>query len=170
MIANIISVLALAIALAPGASAQLAIDGDPLHLRGGANVREGDSIVVDGRPLRIYGIDAPSLIQPCRFEGADFPCGLMARDALVALIADRPVECRQVRDTNIRRRMIVFVRCAIGDLDLGAEMVRAGMAMAFRQQSRDYAPIEDQAKSAKHGLWKAEIFQPPWEWDDTLKE
>jgi endonuclease YncB( thermonuclease family) len=152
------------------ALAQPAGAGDLVTLSGPAIVREGDSIVVDGNPLFLFGIDAPRLIQPCRLAGEDFACGLEARDALIDLIADRPVECRQVRDTNIRRRMIVYARCTIGELDLGAEMVRAGMAMAFRPQSRDYIALEDQAKAAKHGLWRADRFQPPWEWDDTLKE
>lgn len=60
-----------------------------------------------------------------------------------------------------RYKRIVAI-CRIGKLDLGAEMVRAGWALAFVRYSSDYVAQESAARLAKRGLW-AGTFQPPWE-------
>ena len=42
-------------------------------------------------------------------------------------------------------------------------MVRAGMALAVRQQSLDYVAAEDSAKAQNLGVWRSE-FDAPWVW------
>ena len=42
-------------------------------------------------------------------------------------------------------------------------MVADGWAMAYREYSLDYVPQEDDARSAKRGIWQTE-FVPPWDW------
>jgi hypothetical protein len=57
----------------------------------------------------------------------------------------------------------VVAVCKIGGIDLNAEMVRAGFALAFRKYSLDYVEDEDDARQAKRGLWSGQ-FDPPWVW------
>ena len=42
-------------------------------------------------------------------------------------------------------------------------MVRAGMAVAFREQSMNYVKAEAEASAAKVGIWAGK-FLLPWEW------
>ncbi|MBX9945787.1 MAG: thermonuclease family protein, partial [Reyranella sp.] len=53
--------------------------------------------------------------------------------------------------------------CRLGDMDLGAEMVRAGWALVFAAHGTDYEPEEAEAREAQRGLW-AGTFDMPWEW------
>jgi endonuclease YncB( thermonuclease family) len=42
-------------------------------------------------------------------------------------------------------------------------MVKAGYALALRDQSTDYVAAEQAAEKAAAGMWQSE-FQPPWVW------
>jgi len=53
--------------------------------------------------------------------------------------------------------------CTIGPCDLAALMVREGWALADRRYANDYVDEEEEARTARRGLWKGE-FVPPWEW------
>jgi endonuclease YncB( thermonuclease family) len=137
---------------------------------GTAKAVEADHIVVNDLVVGLYGIDAPLRIQPCIKDGREFACGVEARHALDALLEQGPVTCEQVRDPNMRRRMLRFARCTIGDMDVAAEMVRLGMAMAFPPQSDEYVALEQAAKAAGAGLWSADEFRPPWEWEEERQQ
>src|SRR4051794_9155643 len=64
---------------------------------GQAHAIDGDSLRVDGRELRLIGIDAPEYRQTCRRAGQDEPCGLQARDRLAALLRGGGVSCSITR-------------------------------------------------------------------------
>ena len=53
--------------------------------------------------------------------------------------------------------------CAVGDIDLGAWLVRRGYALAYRKYSMDYVDDENAARKSQAGIWAGE-FIPPWEW------
>jgi hypothetical protein len=53
--------------------------------------------------------------------------------------------------------------------DLGAEMVRAGMASAFLRYSTDYIGDEAQAKAAGLGVHGHDCILP-WEWRAHAKQ
>ncbi len=54
------------------------------------------------------------------------------------------------------------------DLDVSAELVRRGAAWVYRKYAKDQNlyKLEDEARSAKRGLWSLTEAQrmPPWEW------
>lgn len=61
-------------------------------------------------------------------------------------------------------RTVANVECA--GQDAGAEQVRAGMAWVFDRYVTDrslYA-VQDEARSARRGLWADANPIPPWEW------
>ena len=52
-------------------------------------------------------------------------------------------------------------------LDLGAELVRAGLAWWYREyapEDRELARLEAEARKARRGLWANADAVPPWEW------
>ena len=125
-------------------------------LTGPARVVDGDTIRVDGRAVRLSGIDAPELAQLC--GGAS--CGVAARAALRRLTFSKTITC--VEETRDRYKRIV-ARCVADGVDLAAAMTRSGHALAYRQYGSAYVAEERQAQLAQVGMWAGE-FQAPWDW------
>lgn len=122
-------------------------------------VMDGDTVLLvrDGQhepvKLRIEGIDAPETCQPG---------GPEARDALIRLALRKPV---QVLDHghDVYGRQIG--RLSMDGVDFGAEMVRSGMAWAyrFRTGKGPYAGLQRQAQKQKIGVFAADeiAMSPP---------
>lgn len=124
-------------------------------------VIDGDTIVLGGEIHRINGIDAPEHGQKCaRVQGKDWPCGKEATALMAELALDRQVKC-QVESTDLYGRSIST--CYAGGKDIGAEMVRRGMAWAFVRYSDAYVSEEREARSAGFGIWQSET-KPAWEY------
>lgn len=132
----------------------------PPEVSGYATVIDGDSLEIGPTSIRLYGVDAPEGRQQCTRDGAPWACGEAAADKLRALVAGHELHCTQ-EDVDQYERIVA--RCNAGEIDLGAELVRAGLALAYRRFSDDYVGEEAEAKAAKRGLW-AGTFTPPWEW------
>lgn len=141
-----------------------------VHLRsapsfsGYARVIDGDTIDVDGRRVRLAGIDAPEIEQTCTRLHEEWPCGLEAKKALAVMIGDSEVYC-EYRGTDRYNRTLArcFISIPRWRADLAREMVRMGMALAYRRYSTEYADTEDAAVAAKIGMWAGK-FEPPWTW------
>ena len=137
----------------------LAWAGDE-ELVGPAEVVDGNIMVVAGQRLRLFGSDAPDLGQSCTYDQRPFPCGDVARTALMDLVAGAEVRCRARRpDANGTRP----ASCAVQGADVAANMVHTGWAVANRAEMPDYARIEARAQSARRGLWRG-TFERPAAW------
>ncbi|MFO0996643.1 MAG: thermonuclease family protein [Alphaproteobacteria bacterium] len=129
-------------------------------LAGAAHSIDGDTIVVLGEQIRLFGIDAPEVQQLCQRQGSYWPCGVAAAHALAQKVVGRDVICRpRAHDRHWR----VFGICYVDGEDLNAWVVREGWALAYRRHSMDYVEAEEEAKAARRGLWSSE-FQMPWEY------
>jgi endonuclease YncB( thermonuclease family) len=95
--------------------------------------------------LRIDGIDAPEICQPG---------GAQARDTMIRLALRKSVEVDD-RGQDIYGRQVG--RLSVDGVDLGAEMVRSGMAWAyrFRTGKGPYAGLQRQAQTQKMGVFAA---------------
>jgi len=111
-------------------------------------ISDGDSLRSGKLRIRLFGIDAPEKTQQCTdADGAKWDCGTAAQKALTALVASAPqLQCDLV---DVDRYGRVVMRCFAGKTDLGATLVRAGLALAYRQYSSIYSADEDSAKTAK---------------------
>jgi endonuclease YncB( thermonuclease family) len=85
--------------------------------------------------VRLHGIDAPETGQVCSLNGKPWSCGRAATDLLRDLIGGREVDCRSLGRDRYGR---MIGKCKVGRLDLGAEMVTRGMAVAYLRYSQDY--------------------------------
>jgi endonuclease YncB( thermonuclease family) len=99
-------------------------------LRGPIRVLDGDTVVVGGERVRFLGMDSPEEDQPCEASGSEWACGVAATAALEALIDGRGVECRAPDRDRYRRWLAACWRD--DGLELNAEMVRLGWALAYR--------------------------------------
>ncbi|PLP57518.1 nuclease [Mesorhizobium loti] len=123
---------------------------------GTAIVNDGDTITLGNERIRLRGIDAPEYMQLCRKAGVDYPCGKQSRQALAKLIGGRAVSCDGWQRDRYDR---LLGDCKVGDIDLNAEQVKAGWAVAFG----DYELEEAAARVAHAGIW-AGSFEEPRDW------
>ncbi len=132
---------------------------DPLT--GVAEVIDGDTIRLEGKPVRLDGIDAPEARQECEEpDRRSYSCGNAATRFLADRIGEQQVTCEILGKDAYGR---AIGACRTENVDLNAEMVRSGWALAFRRYSERYVREEQQAEAAGAGLW-AGTFDPPWEW------
>ena len=105
-------------------------------------ITDGDTLKQGGVTYRLWGIDAPEAKQVCP-DG--WPAGSLATTRLQALTAGRSIVCQE-KDRDRYGRIVAICR-ASGE-DLGAIMVREGLAWAFVRYSVDYVGQEEEARSA----------------------
>jgi endonuclease YncB( thermonuclease family) len=129
-----------------------------VELVGTAAVVDGDTLDMGGVRIRLYGIDAPEHGQTCTYpNNVVWTCGVAATLQLHNLVAQQTLNCHR-RDTDRYGRIVAV--CYAGDTDLGAAMVRAGMAVAYRRYSDAYVPDENAARLTRKGMWAGTFQQP----------
>jgi endonuclease YncB( thermonuclease family) len=129
-------------------------------------VIDGDTLQIDGRPLQLYGIDAPELGQLCRQEGRMWRCGRDAAASLQKLVVlSGPLDCSSwaPRIEEARADGIPVRVCEASREDLGMTLLHNGYAVALPGSFPEYAEAERYAREAHLGIWRGE-FRPPWEW------
>jgi endonuclease YncB( thermonuclease family) len=145
---SLVASTALFVSVAAGAQSQF---------NGTGHAKDGDSLMVGDREVRLFGIDAPELNQTCQRDGQDWACGAAAKDLLNSLIRGKSLFCSQTGTDQYRR---VLAQCVAGTTDLNRTMVASGYAVAFRRYSTDYVSAEDSAKLNKRGLWSSKFTMP----------
>jgi endonuclease YncB( thermonuclease family) len=153
---NLMALVLVVIAAVAGLSAERASTPQE-RLAGRPKLIDGDSFEIGATGVRLFGVDAPEGRQSCTRDGRDWSCGDAAAAKLRRLIGSHDVSCDR-RDTDTYGRIVAV--CRVGTTDLGAAMVRAGLALAYRRYSNDYADEERDARSARRGIWAGE-FTPP---------
>jgi len=113
-------IAALCLAAAPiGGLRADTLEGTPVLI-------DGDSLVVAGKPVRLWGIDAPEM---------DTREGYLAKRYLRTIIEDRSVRCV---DQGGRTSGEMMAKCFIGEVDLGEVMILSGHAQEWHQYSQGY--------------------------------
>lgn len=87
---------------------------------------DGDSIVIGGKPIRLWGIDAPEM---------DTREGYLAKRYLRTVIDDGTVRCV---DEGMRTTGEIMAKCFIGEVDLGEIMILSGHAREWHQYSQGF--------------------------------
>lgn len=119
-------------------------------------VVDGDTVRLNGTTYRLWGIDAPEKQQLCRDGWA---AGAEAASFLQS-ITRNGFECEPKTRDRYGRTVAV---CRVGQEDIGAIMVREGLAWAFERYSRDYVGQQALAKAAGLGI-HSHGCEPAWEW------
>ncbi len=156
----------LLVSAAVGAGVQLGCAPQAAEITGRAKVVDGDSLEIGIDRIRLFGIDAPEGRQDCQRNGQAWRCGEDAAAKLRSLVQGATLRCMP-RDTDEYGRSVSV--CKNGTTDINAEMVRAGLALAYRRYSNDYVDEENEARNAKRGLWAGE-FTPPWDYRRESRE
>ncbi len=126
------------------------------ELRGAAVASDGDSLRLNGRRVRIEGIDTPEIGQTCRRDGAGWHCGAEARRRLEDLIYGTATRCRLHGRDRYGRELGL---CEAGGRDIGREMVLSGHAVSYGL----YREEEERSRNRRAGLWAGDFVRPQ-EW------
>jgi endonuclease YncB( thermonuclease family) len=160
-----LSVLAVLGALLAGSSVAWPQAGD---VSGTPSVIDGRTLSIKGRLFVLFGIEVPGPGQVCERRARAYPCGNVARTALMDLVAGATVTCRPV--TGERARLAgrqpggTVALCRATSTDLSWNMVHTGWALAEPTYGkRYYGAIEAAARQRRSGLWKGG-FAKPWVW------
>ena len=138
----------------------------PRVIRGIATVIDGDGVEIDGVQIRLFGIDAPEVGQYCyRADRQRWRCGQYSTVELDKVAGGKRVEC-SVKATDRYDRPVAV--CRLDGRDLAELQAAGGWALAYRRFSGDYVEEEQQAKSAKRGVW-AGTFEMPWAWRQRVR-
>ncbi|EBA02090.1 nuclease (SNase-like) protein [Rhodobacterales bacterium HTCC2150] len=124
-----------------------------------AQVVDGDTIEIGDIIFRINGIDAPEYGQKCGPAEALWQCGREALALVANLVDGHDVRCNPIEKDNYGR---VVGTCYVGDLDIGSEVVRQGLAWAFVRYSTIYIDVENEARLSGRNIWSGPA-QPAWE-------
>ena len=128
-----------------------------------ANITDGDTLIVDGVPYRLDGIEAPQTDQTCLDDkGAAWTCGIAARDSLREHVGKRDVRCddRGV-DSAYRTRHIGVCWVAGEAVSLNQWMVREGWALnRDRTAKGPFVADRENAGTNRKGLWKGCFVAP----------
>lgn len=117
---------------------------------------DGDTLAAGHRRLRLEGIDAPEIGQPCDAAGRAVACAEQARLRLAMLAKRGDFLCRGGAKDRYDR---LLVRCRSGQDDVNAMLVREGLAVSYG----DYRAQEMAARRERIGLW-AGPFERPADW------
>ena len=143
------------------------------EVAGRAKVISGDTLSIknidDGKQFtfRLWGIDAPDLEQPCeKKNGQSVDCGVLARNAVRAIIKRSELVCVDFEKDSEDQ---LTALCYMGDKILNGAIVRAGWALAYKQESTDFLDVEKQARLNDKGVWEYN-FITPWTWRKNQKK
>ena len=125
---------------------------------GAIRVIDADTIRVADIKVRLHGIDAPEVAQTCELaDGRPWFCGKWASDRVRVLYQGALAKCDQL---DIDKYGRVVAKCRVDGRDIGARLVRDGLAEAFRRYSLDYVGAEEVAIGEGMGLWRGRVQAP----------
>lgn len=123
------------------------------------SIHDGDTltVLIEHRQVRVRltEIDAPELRQPF---------GARSKQSLSELCFGKAAELA-VRSHDRYGRTLAQVTCA--GRNANAEQVRRGYAWIYTRYTHPDSPLyalQDEARSARRGLWGDPAPVPPWDW------
>ncbi len=159
---------ALLLFAAPSTFAQQSASVEPGQTFSGlvVDVTDGDTFDVRRSiggtvTIRLHGVDAPESAQSY---------GTAATRAAQQYVGGESV---QVSVEEIGRYGRAVARVEVGGADLGAMLIRRGLAWHYRQyapNATEYARLQRQARNAGRGLWSQANPTAPWEWRDRQSD
>ncbi len=135
---------------------------------GKAKVIDGDTIKINGKNIRLQGIDAPEMKQSCKDQNnSSYACGHVSKNFLEGLIK-YTMETQSLKKvycyySEIDRYKRILGECFVGPQkknNLNKMMVISGNAVAYLRYSHKYAKEAVQAKLEKKGIWSGKFMTP----------
>jgi endonuclease YncB( thermonuclease family) len=152
------TVRAAAIAAALLAMAGTSTAQDAAPIVGTATVVDSDGLRVGDKSIMLWGIESMERPQTCIIDGQIWQCYAAAVRALETIALVGEVTCQPVGQPDPYGR--ILATCFVGDVNINEALVRAGFALAKRDETLDYVAAEDAAKAEGIGLWQGTFMLP----------
>ena len=136
-------------------------------ISGNVKVIDGDTIKINKKKIRLFGIDAPEKKQICKkiylnlfilnFQ-KDYKCGEESTLALIKKLKGKKVKCilEKAKDRYNRNIGICFYK----NQDINKWLVKNGYAVAYKKYSKKYILDEQYARENKLGIWRGSFIKP----------
>jgi endonuclease YncB( thermonuclease family) len=144
-----------------------------------ANAVDGDTLFMLGVEVELFGIDAVEQDQICQnADGADYPCGRVATQALQQLVAHNPVICNPLFSLSDTRRVAICELISENSPaptqpedflsgerpnNLSRLLVAQGHALGVGIGRQVLDQIQLEAQRTRTGIWQGS-FEPPAAW------
>lgn len=138
----------------------------PTVIEGRAVAVDGGTLRIDGKLVRLIGIEAPEIDQRCG-GASGARCGAAAQSALRDLVRSRPVRC-EASGTGDGGGLLAI--CTLAGRDLAAELTAKGLVFAQQGLFARYGAREREARDAKLGLWRTANPERPQAYRDRRWE
>lgn len=124
-------------------------------------VIDADILKFGQQRVILWGVDAPEIKQRCWINEVYWGCHEAAKRHLQLLSGRGEVTCTYRGEPDPFNRQ--YGVCTSAGEDLNAELIKAGLALAFVEQSDEYLPQMAEAIGAGVGLWQVGVdFEEPW--------
>ena len=127
------------------------------------SVADGDTLILNGVPYRLDGIEAPQTDQTCLDDkGAAWTCGIEARDRLRDYVRKGDVRCTDRGADSVYRKRRVGDCSVVGEaISINQWMVQEGWALNLDQSAKGrFKADRDNASLNRMGLWKGCFVSP----------
>lgn len=131
---------------------------------GQARAINADTIAVGETYVFLFGVESVERTQMCEIRGAPWSCYQAAVRGLENLIGVANVTCTLIGQPDYLGRWLGT--CEAAGVNVNEALVRAGFALAKRDETLDYVPAEEAAVADGVGLWQG-VFQHPAEFRDS---
>jgi len=137
------------------------------NVSGKAKVVDGDTIKINKKKIRLFGIDAPEKDQVCKKIYMSFiifnfqkkyKCGEQSILALLKKIKDKKIKCVLKKEKDKYKRDIGI--CYLNKQDINKWLVKNGHAIAYKKYSKKYVLDEKYAQENKLGIWGGTFIKP----------
>lgn len=139
---------------------------------GMVSVVDGDTFFLNGKQVRVAGVDAAERDQVCNLvNGDEFPCAEEATNELRGLLSvGRELDCIKTGVSYGRTVM----QCYVDEIDIGYHMVRHGHAVVDTRYTsgvyeKQLLAAQDDARRHALGVWRDPNFEAPKDWRERSK-
>ena len=125
---------------------------------------DGDTIIMNEKKIRLFGIDAPETNQYCfDKKKIEYSCGLNSTNALIQYIKKNRYKSIKCNHYEIDKYGRFISECWIGEISINSWLVKNGFALAYLRYSNKFFFDEKKAKEEGLGVWQGKFIYP-WEW------
>ena len=130
-------------------------------ITGVSKVVNGNTLVLMGRTVRLFGVAAPDITQTCADgQGRGYRCGQQSLSWLSGWLSNNTIKCHILGED---KQGVLTGVCMLGPYDIGAAIINAGWSVADVRQSQIYVDYQNQASQSRRGLWQGKFYMP-WDW------
>ena len=116
-----------------------------------------DDLMIKNKRIRLFGIDSPEHDQFCKDKNKkEYACGLAAKNYLQKIVTSKTT-CQKKGIDKYNRILAV---CYNEKININAQMVKQGWAVAYTRYSDNYTNKQNFAKKNKLGMWQGKFETP----------